>query len=157
MKTGILLVFLSCTYTIHIARSLSLRRAMPLSYLYVYDLCFSISRPSGVDVSAKVRKIFIPASDPKYSFSATRSPRPLPEHLRSVPLSALRVQRYDFSPFPQVPPQYFFRILTHTTDNQQVEKWRSLGVSRPLPSTARRPVPICLQSNTGISDLYYRY
>ena len=65
MKTGILLVFLSCTYTIHIARSLSLRRAMPLSYLYVYDLCFSISSPSGGDVSAKVRKIFIPASDPK--------------------------------------------------------------------------------------------
>ena len=41
---------------------------MPLSYLYVYDLCFSISSPSGGDVSAKVRKIFIPASDPKKFF-----------------------------------------------------------------------------------------
>ena len=157
MKTGILLVFLSCTYTIHIARSLPLRRAMPLSYLYVYDLFFSIPSPSGGDVSAKVRKIFIPASDPENSFSATRSPRPLPENLRSVPLSALRVQRYNFSHSSQAPPQYFLRIRTHTTDNQQVEKWRSHGVSRPLPSTARRPVPICLQSNTGISDLYYRY
>ena len=68
MKTGILLVFLSCTYTIHIAHSLSLRRAMPLSYLYVYDLCFSIPRPSGGDVSAKVRKFFIPASVSENSF-----------------------------------------------------------------------------------------
>ena len=156
MKTGILLVFLSCTYTIHIAHSLSLRRAMPLSYLYVYDLCFSTPSPSGGDVSAKVRKFFIPASGSENSFSRSAHPN-LCRSLRSVPLSALRVQRYDFSPFPQVPPQYFFRILTHTTDNQQVEKWRSLGVSRPLPSTARRPVPICLQSNTGISDLSYRY
>ncbi len=41
---------------------------MPLSYLYVYDLCFSISCPSGGDVSAKVRKFFIPASDPKKFF-----------------------------------------------------------------------------------------
>ena len=35
---------------------------MPLSYLYVYDLFFSIPSPSGGDVSAKVRKFFIPAS-----------------------------------------------------------------------------------------------
>ena len=41
---------------------------MPLSYLYVYDLCFCISRPSGGDVSAKVRKFFIPASDPEKFF-----------------------------------------------------------------------------------------
>ena len=50
---------------------------MPLSYLYVYDLFFSIPNPSGGDVSAKVRKFFIPASDPEISFpliaSATTS------------------------------------------------------------------------------------
>ena len=47
---------------------------MPLSYLYVYDLCFSISSPSGGDVSAKVRKIFIPASDLENSFSESARP-----------------------------------------------------------------------------------
>ena len=41
---------------------------MPLSYLYVYDLFFSIPSPSGGDVSAKVRKFFIPASVSENSF-----------------------------------------------------------------------------------------
>ncbi len=58
MKTGILLVFLSCTYTIHIARSLSLRRAMPLSYLYVYDLCFQHLSPLGRRCECKGTKVF---------------------------------------------------------------------------------------------------
>ena len=91
---------------------------MPLSYLYVYDLFFSIPSPSGGDVSAKVRKIFIPASDPKNSFSATRSPRPLPEHLRSVPLSALRVQRYNFSHSPQALSRQFLKEISHYPDSQ---------------------------------------
>ena len=59
---------------------------MPLSYLYVYDLFFSIPSPSGGDVSAKVRKFFIPASNLENSFSPIRSPRPLPEPQERNPL-----------------------------------------------------------------------
>ena len=117
MKTGILLVFLSCTYTIHIARSLSLRKAMPLSYLYVYDLCFSIPGPSGGDVSAKVRKFFIPASSLENSFSRPAHSY-LCRSLRSVPLSALRVQRYNFSYFLQVPSRKYFTKTSQVADLQ---------------------------------------
>ena len=117
VKTGILLVFLSCTYTIHIAHSLSLRRAMPLSYLYVYDLCFSISGPSGGDVSAKVRKFFIPASGSENSFSRSAHPD-LCRSLRSVPLSALRVQRYNFSHFLQAPSRKYFTKIQQVADLQ---------------------------------------
>ena len=145
MKTGILLVFLSCTYTIHIAHSLSLRRAMPLSYLYVYDLCFSIPSPSGGDVSAKIRKILIPASDPKNSFSATRSPRPLPEHLRSVPLSALRVQRYNFSHSPQALSRQFLKEISHCSDNQK----SAPPLNYPTRDRSRDPAPIRPLTITG--------
>ena len=83
---------------------------MPLSYLYVYDLCFSISRPSGVDVSAKVRKFFIPASGSENSFSRPAHPD-LCRSLRSVPLSALRVQRYNISLFLQALSRKYFKII----------------------------------------------
>ena len=68
MKTGILLVFLSCTYTIHIARSLSLRRAMPLSYLYVYDLCFQHLSPLGRRCECKGTKDFHSCKRPEKFF-----------------------------------------------------------------------------------------
>ena len=83
---------------------------MPLSYLYVYDLCFSIPCPSGGDVSAKVRKFFIPASGSENSFSRPAHPD-LCRSLRSVPLSALRVQRYNISHFLQAPSRKYFKII----------------------------------------------
>ena len=83
---------------------------MPLSYLYVYDLFFSIPSPSGGDVSAKVRKFFIPASGSENSFFRPAHPD-LCRSLRSVPLSALRVQRYNFSHFLQAPSRKYFKII----------------------------------------------
>ena len=80
---------------------------MPLSYLYVYDLCFSIPSPSGGDVSAKVRKFFIPASVSENSFFLIRSPRPLPEPQERTPLgfASAKVQLFSFpaSPVPIIP------------------------------------------------------
>ena len=134
---------------------------MPLSYLYVYDLCFIISRPSGGDVSAKVRKIFIPASDPKNSFS--RSARPdLCRSLRSVSLSALRVQRYNFSHSPQVLSQKFLKEISHLSDIQP--KKNPPRRSTPLPETQSETplpsgltlIPVLVMSITAITHLYYR-
>ena len=75
---------------------------MPLSYLYVYDLCFSIPSPSGGDVSAKVRKFFIPASGSENSFFQTRSPRPLPEPQERTPLgfASAKVQHFSLPASP---------------------------------------------------------
>ena len=77
---------------------------MPLSYLYVYDLCFSIPSPSGGDVSAKVRKFFIPASGLENSFLLfpIRSPRPLPEPQERIPLGFASAKVHLFS-FPASP------------------------------------------------------
>ena len=75
---------------------------MPLSYLYVYDLCFSIPSPSGGDVSAKVRKFFIPASVSENSFFLIRSPRPLPEPQERIPLgfASAKVQLFSLPASP---------------------------------------------------------
>ena len=81
---------------------------MPLSYLYVYDLFFSIPSPSGGDVSAKVRKIFIPASDPKkIFFSDPLAPTSAgaPQERTPLGFASAKVQLFSFptSPVPIIP------------------------------------------------------
>ena len=81
---------------------------MPLSYLYVYDLCFSISRPSGGDVSAKVRKFFIPASDPKkFFFCDPLAPTSAgaPQERTPLGFASAKIQLFSFlaSPVPIIP------------------------------------------------------
>ena len=128
---------------------------MPLSYLYVYDLFFSIPSPSGGDVSAKVRKFFIPASNLENSFSRSAHPD-LCRSLRSVPLSALRVQRYNISYFLQALSRKYFTKIPQVADLQHKKKHISPKVRPPVDQAQDPPpisaplIPILGLSNTDI-------